>query len=50
MVVNLLTTPDYYWFLIPLVGWGLLLAAHAYATLNRRRGGGWSASRTGAKT
>jgi hypothetical protein len=49
IVVNLLTRPDYYWFLIPLVGWGLLLATHAYATLNRRGGGGRSASRTGVK-
>jgi predicted membrane channel-forming protein YqfA (hemolysin III family) len=49
IVVNLLTRPHYYWFLIPLVGWGLLLATHAYATFYRRRGGGRSASRTGAK-
>jgi 2TM domain len=49
IVVNLLYTPDYYWFLFPLVGWGLMLAAHAYATFYRRRGGARSA-RTGAKT
>jgi hypothetical protein len=50
IAVNLLYSPDYYWFL-PLVGWGLLLAAHAYATFNRRRGNTRSSSaRTGANT
>jgi hypothetical protein len=37
IVVNLLYTPHYYWFLFPLIGWGLLLAAHAYITFYRRR-------------
>lgn len=43
IVVNLLYTPGYYWFLFPLIGWGLLLAAHAYAAFYRGRG----AARTG---
>jgi hypothetical protein len=38
IVVNLLTTPGYYWFLFPLIGWGLLLAAHGYAAFFRGRG------------
>jgi 2TM domain len=50
MVVNLLTTPDYYWFLLPLVGWGLALAAHAYAVFYSGRGGARSAARAGVKT
>jgi hypothetical protein len=52
IVVNLLYTPGYHWFLFPLIGWGLLLAAHAYATFYRRRAGGpsSSATRTGAKS
>ena len=50
IVVNLLTTPDYYWFLLPLVGWGLALAAHAYAIFYRGRGSARSAARTGART
>jgi hypothetical protein len=37
IVVNLLTTPGYYWFLFPLIGWGLLLAAHGYAAFFRER-------------
>jgi hypothetical protein len=49
IVVNLLITPDHYWFLFPLVGWGLALAAHVYAVFYRGRGGARSAARTGAK-
>jgi hypothetical protein len=29
-VVNLLYSPGHYWFLYPLLGWGLVLAVHAY--------------------
>jgi 2TM domain len=36
IIVNLLHMPTYYWFLLPLIGWGLLLAAHAYAVFYRR--------------
>lgn len=36
IIVNLLYMPTYYWFLLPLIGWGLLLAAHAYAVFYRR--------------
>ena len=43
IVVNLLYSPGYYWFLFPLIGWGLLLAAHAYIAFYRERG----AARTG---
>jgi hypothetical protein len=52
IVVNLLYTPQYYWFLFPLIGWGLLLAAHAYITFYRRRGDARSSSGAGpgAKT
>jgi len=51
IVVNLLYTPTYYWFLLPLVGWGLLLAAHAYLALYRRRAAAASTgnARTGAR-
>ena len=43
IVVNLLYSPGYYWFLFLLIGWGVLLAAHAYAAFFRGRG----AARTG---
>ena len=51
IVVNLLYTPDYYWFLFPLIGWGLLLLAHAYVAFYRKhRGASPRAARTGAKS
>jgi len=37
IIVNLLYMPSYYWFLFPLIGWGLLLAAHGYVVFHRRR-------------
>jgi hypothetical protein len=46
IAINLLSSPGYYWFLFPLIGWGLLLAAHAYAAFYRGR----NAAFTGAKT
>ena len=38
IVVNLLYMPNYYWFLFPLIGWGLLVLAHAYVTFYRKHG------------
>jgi hypothetical protein len=52
IVVSLLYTPNYYWFLLPLIGWGLLLTAHGYAAFHHRRqrsAPGTRAARTGAK-
>jgi predicted membrane channel-forming protein YqfA (hemolysin III family) len=46
IVVNLLYSPGNYWFPLPLIGWGLLLAAHGYIAFHRERG----AVRTGAKS
>jgi len=37
IAVNLLYTPTRYWFLYPLFGWGLLLAAQAYNVFIRSR-------------
>ena len=47
IIVNLLYMPNYYWFLFPLIGWGLLVLAHAYVVFYRKRG---SASRRAART
>jgi hypothetical protein len=44
IVVNLLYSAGYYWFLFPLVGWGVALAAHAYAAFYRGRGSARSSS------
>ena len=55
IVVNLLYQPNNFWFLYPLIGWGLLLTAHGYATFRRKPQGrkrtapASSAARTGAK-
>jgi hypothetical protein len=32
LLINLLTSPGYLWFLWPLLGWGLGIAIHALAT------------------
>jgi hypothetical protein len=37
IVVNLLYTPEHYWFLYPLLGWGLALAFHALAVFRKRK-------------
>ena len=51
IIVNLLYSPGHYWFLIPLLGWGLLLAAHAYLVFYRGHGTtSTGAARTGVKS
>jgi hypothetical protein len=37
IAVNLLYTPGHYWFLYPLLGWGLALILHAFAVFRKRR-------------
>src|SRR5262249_18002002 len=32
-VMNLMTTPDYWWFLWPALGWGIGIGSHAVAVL-----------------
>ena len=51
IVVYLLYMPNYYWFLFPLIGWGLLVLAHAYLTFYRKHGrASPRAAQTGAKS
>lgn len=52
IIVNLLYMPTYHWFVFPLLGWGVALAAHGYAVFHRKRPGPRtpSAARTGAKS
>jgi hypothetical protein len=49
LAVNLLYTPTRYWFVYPLLAWGLLLAAQAYNVFRRKPQGPRtpSAARTG---
>lgn len=53
IVVNLLVTPDQYWFYWPLIGWGVALVAHGYAVYRRRNqtraGRSSGQTRTGAR-
>ena len=53
IVVNLLVTPDRYWFYWPLIGWGVALVAHGYAVYRRRNqtraGRSSGQTRTGAR-
>ncbi len=37
IVVNLLYDPGYYWFLFPLLGWGVGLAFHAFVAFRKRK-------------
>src|SRR5215475_8582325 len=39
IIVNLLYMPNYYWFLFPLIGWGLLVLAQALVRHRRWREG-----------
>lgn len=36
LAINLLYTPDFSWFLFPLLGWGIGLLAHGIAIFRRR--------------
>ena len=48
LLLNLLTSPGYLWFLWPLVGWGIGLAAHGLAVFGARLVWGWEERRVGA--
>jgi hypothetical protein len=54
IVVNLIASPGFYWFYWPLLGWGIVLAAHGYLVFRRRGTSAKSPSpalaTTGAKT
>ena len=38
IVINLVTTPNKYWFFWPLLGWGVGLAGHAFGVLRQSMG------------
>ena len=33
--INLLTSPDHYWFWYPMIGWGIGICFHAWGVFNR---------------
>ena len=48
LLLNLLTSPGYLWFLWPLFGWGIGLAAHALAVFGARLAWAWEERQAGA--
>jgi hypothetical protein len=41
VVINLLTSPEYLWFIWPLVGWGVGLIVHAFSVFGGLWGKSW---------
>ena len=37
IIINLVTSPNFYWFLFPLGGWGIAVVLHALRTFGGRR-------------
>ena len=41
VVINLLTSPEYLWFIWPLMGWGVGLLIHAFSVFSNLWGKSW---------
>ena len=41
IVINLLTSPEYLWFIWPLMGWGIGLIIHAFSVFGGLWGKSW---------
>lgn len=41
IVINLLTSPEYLWFIWPLIGWGIGLVIHAFSVFSCFLGKSW---------
>lgn len=41
VVINLLTSPEYLWFIWPILGWGVGLAIHAFTVFGNLWGKSW---------
>ncbi len=41
VVINLLTSPEYLWFIWPIIGWGAGLVAHAFSVFSNLWGKSW---------
>ena len=41
VILNLLSSPEYLWFIWPLLGWGIGLVIHAFSTFNNLWGKSW---------
>ena len=41
VVINLLTSPEYLWFIWPIIGWGVGLIIHAFFVFSNLLGKSW---------
>lgn len=41
IVINLLTSPEYLWFIWPLLGWGIGIIIHAFSVFSGLWGKSW---------
>ena len=41
VVINLLTSPEYLWFIWPIIGWGIGLLIHAFTVFGNVMGKAW---------
>lgn len=41
VVINLLTSPEYLWFIWPILGWGVGLVIHAFSVFSGLWGKAW---------
>ena len=41
VVINLLTSPEYLWFIWPIIGWGVGLVIHAFTVFSNLWGKSW---------
>ena len=41
IVINLLTSPEYLWFIWPIIGWGIGLVIHAFSVFSNLWGKSW---------
>ncbi|MEA3478607.1 MAG: 2TM domain-containing protein [Bacteroidota bacterium] len=41
VVINLLTSPEYLWFIWPILGWGVGLVIHAFTVFGNLWGKSW---------
>ncbi len=41
VILNLLTSPEYFWFIWPILGWGVGLVIHAFSVFSNFWGKSW---------
>ncbi len=41
VILNLLTSPEYFWFIWPILGWGVAIVIHAFSVFSNFWGKSW---------